>query len=206
LTGVAKAFGVSPEAVRRWVVMGCPHISKPGKAGAGYKIDLAVVIEWRIEQERRKILGDVSDIDVEEARRRKLAAEAAMAEHDLAVKQGQAVSIEDAMGALDAAIGASRARLLGLGAHLGPQVAIEDEPAKCQELIDGAVHDALGELSDLQVSEQRNGAGKPPAARAKKPRRVGTASKAKRKRVGRPKKKAQSRGKRGARAVGHRKS
>jgi len=206
LTAAAEVLGVVPETVRRWIVGGAPCISKPGpNAAHGYKIDLAALIDWRITQERERALKEVGSIDVDEARRRKLAAEAGIAEHELAIKQGSAVAIEDAVQALDNAIGSCRSRLLGLGSKLGPQVAIEKDAANCQALIDAAVRDTLTELAELEISHDASRGESAKSENPKKPRAVGAAAKTQRKRVGGSKKKAQSRGKRRAGPVGHRK-
>lgn len=206
LTGAAEVFGVSPEAVRRWIVTGAPYISKPGRAGRGYKVDIGALADWRIEREREKVLGAVEAVNIDEARRRKAAAEAGLAEHDLAIKRREAVSVEDAVAALDGAIGSCRARLLGLGANLGPRVAMESNPAACRELVDAAVSDAIGALSELDISEHIGGTGKPQAEDAAKSQPVGATAKAQRKRVGGRGKKTKPRKQRRARSVSNKSS
>lgn len=70
-----------------------------------------------------------------------------MAEHEFAVAQGKAASIANAERTWGRMIAAVRAKFLSMGAKLGPQVAIEDDLETCKALIDGAIAEALAELS-----------------------------------------------------------
>ena len=188
-----------------WVRRGCPYIQKPERrGGSGWRIDAGAVLVWHREQERQNALGDVVKIDEGEARRRKLAAEASLAEHELALKQGTAVQIEDAVKVWGDQVSAARARLLGIGHKLAPLTAVETDPLTCQVLIDGAVHEALAELSQFDPGEIRNTSTRmehSPHGSPEDGRSMGTAAKAYRKRVGRQKPKAKPRSQRRARPV-----
>lgn len=50
-------------------------------------------------------------------------------------------------------VAAARSRILGIGSKLGPQIAIETEVEVCRSLIDGAVNEALAELSGFDPGE-----------------------------------------------------
>jgi len=49
---------------------------------------------------------------------------------------------------------AAKSRLLEIGATLGPLLAAEDNAAACQQLVDHAILDALGEISENTLNEE----------------------------------------------------
>lgn len=147
LDKTAQAFGVDPRTVKNWIAAGLPGEQDASKR---WTLNTAQVAEWLRLRERKNALGEIAQIDEQQARRRKLAAEAALAEHELAIKQGSAVSVADAGRGVAVVVSAIRAKLLGLGNKLGPVVAIETEPLECQAVIDAGVHEALLELSQLE--------------------------------------------------------
>lgn len=144
LEEAARIFGFSRRGVEEWLTGGCPA----RKEGKQWRLNTAEVVAWLREREKRLVLGEVGNIDEAQAKRRKLAAEAAMAELELASRQGQVVAVADFEARMSAMIGAARAKLLPMGAKLGPMVAVEDDPAICESLIDSAVGEALSELSN----------------------------------------------------------
>lgn len=145
---LAEVLGVSLVTVDNWTAAGCPFRRKPVRKGVGqWEFEVGAVVEWRLERERKSALGELANVTEIEARRRKLAAEAAMAEHELAVAQGKAASIADAERTWGRMIAAARAKFLSMGAKLGPQVAIESDLETCKALIDAANAEALAELS-----------------------------------------------------------
>jgi len=145
---LAEVLGVSLVTVDNWTAAGCPFRRKPVRKGVGqWEFEVGAVVEWRLDRERKSALGELANVTEIEARRRKLAAEAAMAEHELAVAQGKAALIADAERTWGRMIAAARAKFLSMGAKLGPQVAIEDDLETCKALIDNAIAEALAELS-----------------------------------------------------------
>jgi phage terminase Nu1 subunit (DNA packaging protein) len=145
---LAEVLGVSLVTVDNWTAAGCPFRRKPVRKGVGqWEFEVGAVVEWRLERERKSALGELANVTEIEARRRKLAAEAAMAEHELAVAQGKVASIADVARTIGRMISAVRAKLLALGSKLGPQVQIEDDLETCKAIIDGAVAELLVELS-----------------------------------------------------------
>ena len=122
----------------------------------------------------------------DEARTRKVNAEAEIAELELAQVHGRLVAAEDVIAAWTDVLGAVKARLMSVASKAAPVVASETNPGMCQQIIEDLVREALEELSgyDPQISattatveRPEEGDGGPEAA-----------AKAKRGRVGRPKK------------------
>lgn len=175
---LAEAFGVALSTVDQWVQQGMPCVARPERrGGTGYKIDLGQVLEWHRDRERSNALGEMAKVDAAEAKRRKTAAEASLAELELSRRRGEVAAIDEVEAAWSAMVAAARARLLGAGPKLGPILASETDPFTCQNAIDGAIHEALAELS---TSGGIMGAASPPDGEP----------------VGRPEKKTQPRSKR----------
>ena len=153
---LAEMLGCSLRTVDEYRRQGMPG-EAPKRHGDQWRFDSSAVVTWLRDKERESALGDVAEIDEFEAKRRKLAAEASLAELALALKQGAAVAISDFEAAWSAMIGAARAKLLGLPAALGPEVALIADPFECAAVIESAVKEALAELSDatgIQVESE----------------------------------------------------
>lgn len=176
----SRTLGVNRRTVEDWLNVGAPGEKINGR----WKIDLADLVKWRIERERQNTLREVGSIDESEARRRKLAAQVALIEHETAMKTGAAVSIADFEASMAAMIGAARARLLGVGAKIGPALALIEDTVECQDAVDGAIREALQELSEFKsLEDDGNGAPESAGGDAADGAAVGAASKADRKRV-----------------------
>jgi hypothetical protein len=198
---LAETFGVALSTADLWIQQGMPCQARPERrGGSGYKIDLSAVLEWHRERERQNALGEIAKVDEQEARRRKIAAEAALVEHELALKQGGAAAIADSESAWAAMIAAARAKLHGAGNKLGPIVAALSDAAECQAAIDEVIYQALQELSgfdsDELIPKPSEGASQPPASDPPSGPRMGAAAPAHRKPMGRREAKTKRRGKR----------
>lgn len=146
---LAEVLGCSLRTVDEYRRQGMPG-DAPKKPGDQWRFDSGAVVEWLREKERVNALGEIAQIDEGEAKRRKLAAEAAMAELELAKAEGSAVSVPDVATSWASMIGAARSKLLGLGSKLGRQVAIVNDPAECNSIISAGVSEALQELSEFE--------------------------------------------------------
>ena len=83
---------------------------------------------------------------VEEARRRKIAAEAALAEYALAELRGEVIRIDVSVAHAERAAVAIRAKVLGLPTKLAPIVATLETPDECKAEIEVACYEVLSEL------------------------------------------------------------
>jgi phage terminase Nu1 subunit (DNA packaging protein) len=145
---LSELCGVSVVTIDNWVRDGAPFVRRPVRKGVGqWEFAAGAVFQWRLDRERQSALGDLAQVDEAEARRRKLAAEAGLAELDLQLKNGGAVAVADQERVWVQMVGAARARLLSIPTKLGPTIAIENDPILCQSLIQGAMVEALMELS-----------------------------------------------------------
>lgn len=146
---LAEVLGCSLRTIDEFKRQGMPG-EAPKRPGDQWKFDTAASVEWLRQRERQSALGEIATIDESEAKRRKLAAEAAMAELDLAKAEEQAVSLQDFAKAWSGMIGSARAKLLGLGSKLGPGLAIIDDAAECRSAVDAGIGEALQELSEFE--------------------------------------------------------
>jgi len=143
---LAELLGVTPKTIRAWERQGCPFEEK-GKRGRPSRYNVADVVAWREEQVRLAAAGDLDAMDMEEARRRKLAAEAAAAELALARERDEVVEIELVSKEVGAALAACRSRLLQVGAKVAPECELTPDAASVKEMIDDAIFEALDEIS-----------------------------------------------------------
>lgn len=128
---------------------------------------------------------------IEQARLRKLIAQADREELELARERNQVVAIDDAMAAIGRAIGECRAKLLALPSKLAPEVALEKSKPMCRAIIETGIHDALADLASAGLQDD---ARRDPRARGRDRGDhgdLGTAAKAHDKPMGRRKPKAQ---------------
>ena len=188
MSELAEVSGRSKTAIQGWLRRGCP-VLEIGGGGKHYKFDLGEVIPWLEARARETALGNLSTLNIEDGRRRKVVAEAGIAEFDLAQRLGELVTIEDTAKIVADDYARVRARLLSLPSKIAPMIATLETPEECKDVVEGAICEALAELAAGDEPDDRDstgGKGKPRArnAKGKKPR-AKAAAKAKRKRVGR---------------------
>lgn len=86
-------MGVSLPTVDRWIRDGCP-VKQRGAKGIPWEFDLAAIVAWWGDNQRKAAAGQ-APTDMEDAKRRKVAAEAEMAELELARARGLVAPIEE---------------------------------------------------------------------------------------------------------------
>lgn len=122
----------------------------------------------------------------DEARTRKVNAEAEIAEIELKKIHGELVIASEVVSAWTDVLGALKAKLTSIPSKGAPVLASEANPAVCQSIIEDLVNEALEELSNYDPAID------PASASIESPEEgnadAKTAAKAKRKPVGRPRK------------------
>lgn len=126
----------------------------------------------------------------DEARTRKVNAEAEIAELELAKVRGELVVAEDVVKAWEDVLSAMKGKLLSIPTKAAPVVSAESEAGLCQSVLEDLINEALEELSNyepkIDPTTASSGGGEAEISDSGSE----TAPKAKRKRVGRPKKAA----------------
>ena len=196
----AEFFGVDLRTIDAWLRNGAPG----QKLGRTWRINSAELSGWLRQRERDQVLGEVSRVTEAEARRKKLVAEAISAGVKAAIDAGAVVAIADFERQLAAMIGRARAKALQLGSKLAPLVVTARSPAEAKDLIDGAIHELLAELSrDVPVSDATDSATESASGQPESGEVVGAAAGPDNQRVGRPAPPAKRRKQRRARPVVH---
>ena len=118
----------------------------------------------------------------DEARTRKVNAEAEIAELELAKVRGELVVVDDVIKAWESVLMAVKAKMMSVPTKAAPVVASEGEAGKCQAVIEDLVREALEELenydpksspADANVERSEDGAEGDEAAAPAKRQRVG---------------------------------
>ena len=86
----------------------------------------------------------------DEARTRKVNAEAEIAELELQKIHGTLVVAEDVVAAWDDVLGALKAKLLAIPAKGAPVLSTETQTSTCQSILEDLIHEALEELSNYE--------------------------------------------------------
>ena len=111
------------------------------------RYELVPVVQAYVGYLKDRTIGtEVNVISLDEARQRKLAAEAELAEILLREKTNELVSLDLVRMVWEELISTSRARFLSLPAKIAPVVAVEDDANICKQLVEEAVNEALYEL------------------------------------------------------------
>jgi len=151
-SGLSEAFGRSLPTIDRWIAAGMPVVERGGK-GKEWQIDTAAVFQWRENKIREEMTGDsVSEAD--EARRRKLSAEAMLTELELAKATGRVALIDEFEKAQTRVMAIIRANLLNVPARATLQLlGVTDETLFKSVLraeISHAIDQAIAEDLDLE--------------------------------------------------------
>ena len=88
----------------------------------------------------------------DEARTRKVNAEAEIAELELARVHGTLVIASDVVQAWEEVLGALKGKLLSIPTKAAPVVSAEPEAAQCQHILEDLMNEALEELSNYEPS------------------------------------------------------
>ena len=116
----------------------------------------------------------------DEARTRKVTAEAEIAELELAKIQGSLVAADDVVKAWEDTLGALKAKLLSVPTKGAPIISTETDTAVCQRIMEDLINEALEELSNYDPKVSASG--------SKAQSNTGDVKKPTRSRRGRPKK------------------
>ena len=126
----------------------------------------------------------------DQARTRKVTAEAEIAELELAKVKGDLVTAEDVVTAWEDVLGAVKGKLLSIPTKAAPIIAAESEPAVCQRICEDLILEALEELSNYDPKIDATRTTTTSESPEEGDGNAEAPQKGKRKRVGRPKKTA----------------
>lgn len=163
LSQLARLTGKSRNTIRQWIASGMPiHRRAAADEGTGHQFDIAAIIAWREERARAAAGCDADELmDKEEAQRRKLAAEASMAEFNLARVRQETLLLGDVLHIVTSEYSEVRARLRSLPARLSQILAGSDAETLFRELrkeIDVVLNSLSYDAAvERQIDEQQRG-------------------------------------------------
>lgn len=128
-------------------------------------------------------------LTLDEARTRKLSAEAELAEIELAKAKGDLVPAALVITAWEEVLRAMKAKLLAIPSKAAPVLAAEDNPGEVQKLLDIEIEEALNELSNYQPTVDATSTGSSGESVEQGDEQPEATAKTNSKRVGRPRKK-----------------
>lgn len=179
---LAEIFGLSLPTVDAMVRQGCPVV-KRGRRGTEYGFNTAEVYEWRIQRILDDASGDLNRASLEEAQRRKMQANAELAELTLATRRKQLVTVDAVVEEVGLQLARVRAKLLSIPSHIGSQTKLPEAEKIAKKIISEALSEIV--TDDASPPDPSGGKGKskgkpaagnkrkPKAAAKSKPRRVG---------------------------------
>jgi len=153
---LAELRNISLPTVRAWVRRGCPYKQK-GARGKEWLFNTADVFEWREEQAALNAIGDTSSLDIDEAKRRKMAAEAALCELELSKARGDVVSLAEVGAVWLDIVSSARSRMLSIPAKMAAIIAPESDPMAIRALLEAELEESLDELSRFEQGDVTGG-------------------------------------------------
>ena len=184
LSTICKLLDLSERRIQQLAREGVIPKSERGR------YELVPAVQGYIHYLRDRSL-DVGVVSIDIARQRKTAAEAEMAEMELAKARAEVVCIEDVAKQWDQILSGVRTRMLALPTKLAAIATAETDQKIVKELITDGIHTALGELArglrDSTGSTVELG-----KSTRKNPSKNGSTAKTNNKRVGGQGKKAKS--------------
>lgn len=134
--------------------------------------------------------GVVIGSSYDEARTRKVNAEAEIAELQLTKARGELALVEDVIAAWVDVLAATKAKLMAIPTKTATILATENDPKIIKTELEDQVREALAELSNYDPLSDAGSTKQPVSETEGSDDNAQTPAKAKRKRVGRPKKTA----------------
>lgn len=123
---------------------------RKGRTGSDY--ETSEVISWIEKKSVSNLIGNQDAIDIEEAKRRKMAAEAGLAELELMKEQGSVIEIQKVADEFGEQLTNFRAKMLSLPSKIAAQVFTAQNVQEIRSIIEDGIHEALNEIR--QVGER----------------------------------------------------
>ncbi|MGS4945536.1 terminase small subunit [Meridianimarinicoccus sp. RP-17] len=151
---MADYLGIAMPTLDEWVRRGCP-VRERGGRGKQWKFNSADVIRWReqdIREERAAL--SANDHSIDELKKRKLAAEAELAELDAAERRGEVIPADQVERGWMLISGEVRATLLGaFPPRLARRLIGVDGETAIKRIVIEEVELALQVLADADIDE-----------------------------------------------------
>lgn len=158
---LAEILGLSEETLTQYQKDGTFPILHKRRGRAGSDYETADVIAWLERRRVGHMIGNQDAIDIEEGKRRKIAAEAGLAELELLKEQGKVVEIDRIAEEIGEQLSNFRAKMLSIPSKVAGQVYTAKDIKEIKVILDDAIFEALNEISgfgsDNSVGELEEG-------------------------------------------------
>lgn len=121
-------------------------ILKKGRGRLGSQYMTADVVAWMEKKKVENLIGNQDAIDLEEAKRRKMAAEAGLAELELMKEQGYLVEIEKVANDFGEQLSNFRAKMISIPSKCAAQIYTADNVQEIKSILEDAITEALNEI------------------------------------------------------------
>ncbi len=149
LAELIRSLGIQRNTLLAMVRRGCPYISKPTRQrGSKWEFNSAEVHQWRIDVAVQEAIGDVSETDINELRKRKLRAETIIVELEAAKARGQVGDLAEFERQVTNASIEIRTRLKQMIARVAPMVRGVKKITEIKSILADEVDQALRALAD----------------------------------------------------------
>ena len=154
---LAEFMGVHRRTVADWVKQGCPIEKRSQGAGHGsHKFKPKDVVNWLNKRAVMQVTGD-DDPDIvsaEEAKRRKVLAEAGIQELELVKRKGSVVELSDIQRDLSSKLAEVRSNMLKIPERTALRLVGESDETRIKQVIRGEVLQTLEAIVDYSFDEE----------------------------------------------------
>lgn len=148
---IAEIFGVADTTVDQWIRRGCPILQR-GAKGIQWQINTADVSEWLKQRAVEDVSGDTL-ADESELKRRKLAAETAKAELELAKVKGEVVPLRQLERALSNTFAEVKTNMRNVPGRVATSLIGETSELRIKEVVLAEIDLALDALTEFDLEE-----------------------------------------------------
>jgi phage terminase Nu1 subunit (DNA packaging protein) len=148
---IADLFGVSHTTVDAWIKRGMPVVQR-GSRGKAWQINTAEVSAW-LEQRAKESAAGGDQADERELKRRKLAAETAKVELELARVRGEVVPLAQLERALANTFAEVKTNLRSVPSRVATAIIGEETETRIKAVILKEIDQALEALGDFDLEE-----------------------------------------------------
>jgi phage terminase Nu1 subunit (DNA packaging protein) len=158
---LAALLDLNRTTVQKYVKQGLPYVQKADRdKGKDWKFSLPAVVEWLEQRAVDRVVGNTEGLTIDDAKLRKTAAEAQLAEFELEKVKRRTITVEEMSELVADEYATVRSQLLNIPGRLAQTLAAETDPAKIEALIKAEISTALTELSqDGRDADDADGAG-----------------------------------------------
>jgi phage terminase Nu1 subunit (DNA packaging protein) len=149
---IAQIFGVAESTVNEWIRRGCPVLDRGGK-GIAWQINTAEVSEWLKKRAVEDVAGDTL-ADESELKRRKLAADTAKVELELAKVKGEVVPLKQLERALANTFAEVKTNIRNVPSRVSTTLIGETSETRIKEVVLEEIDLALEAMDEFDIHDE----------------------------------------------------